>query len=162
MIRSGSCTSDLAITTFCWLPPESSTTFMAFPVERTLSFSTHELPILSASRRDRKKRPPGNAVAHRLVMQDDLAAVKEVALEHAGDDLECLGAAGADQAEHAGDLSGEHRKRVILDHRRHFEVLHREHPRAGGPHRGLARAIERVRQIAPDHRLHDPGTADFR
>src|SRR6185437_15391205 len=27
MMRSGSCTSDLAITTFCWLPPESSTTF---------------------------------------------------------------------------------------------------------------------------------------
>src|SRR6202021_4202570 len=96
-----------------------------------------------------------NAVAHRLVVQDDLAAVKEIALEHAGDDLESLGAAGADQAEYPGDLSCEHRKRIILDHRRHFEVLHREHPRAGGPPRGLTRAIERIRKIAPDHRLHD-------
>ncbi len=60
--------------------------------------------------------------------------MEEIALEHAGDDLERLGAAGADQAEHAGDLAGEHRQRIVLHHRRHLQVLHREHPRAGRPH----------------------------
>ena len=79
---------------------------------------------------DRRRR---HAVAHRLVVQHDLAAVEEVALEHAGDDLEGLGAARADQAEHAGDLPGEDRQRVVPHHRRHLEVLHGQHARAGRP-----------------------------
>ena len=72
-----------------------------------------------------------HAVAHRLVAQQHLAAVEEVALQHAGDDLEGLGAAGADQAEDAGDLAGEDRERVVPHHRRHVQVLHRQHALAG-------------------------------
>ena len=68
-----------------------------------------------------------------ITVSEDLAAVEEVALQHAGYDLEGLGAAGADQAEYAGDLPGEHRQRIVLHHRRHLEILHREHARAGRP-----------------------------
>src|SRR6202008_95496 len=42
------------------------------------------------------RRRGRHAVAHRLVVQQDLAAVEEVALEHAGDDLERFGAPRAD------------------------------------------------------------------
>ncbi len=106
-------------------------------------------------------RGGGNAVAHWLAVQDHFAAVEEIPLQNTGDDLEGLGAAGADQAEHPGDLSGEYRERIVLNHRRHLEVLYGQHPLAGRPHTGLARAIERVRQIAPDHRLHDAGAVEI-
>ena len=62
-----------------------------------------------------------------LSLEKNLAAVEEVALQHARDDLERLRPARADQAEHAGDLAGEHRQRIVLHHRRHLQVLHREH-----------------------------------
>ena len=88
--------------------------------------------------------------------------MEEIALEHAGDDLERFGPAGADKAEHAGDLPGEHGQRIVLHHRRHFEVLHRQHARAGGPHRRLAHAVERIGEIASDHRLDDARAVEFR
>ena len=34
--------------------------------------------------------------------------------------------------------------------------MHRQDPLAGGTHVGLPRAVQRVREIAADHRLHDP------
>jgi len=41
---SCSCTSDLAITSFCWLPPDSSITFTSLLIARTLSSSLQRVP----------------------------------------------------------------------------------------------------------------------
>jgi hypothetical protein len=81
--------------------------------------------------------------------------MEEVALEDAGHHLEGLGAARAHQAEHARDLSGEDRQRVVLDHRRHAQVLDGEHALARRTHLLLASGIQRLGQVAPDHGLDD-------
>ena len=107
-------------------------------------------------------RRRGHAKTHRLVVQEDLAAMEEVALQNARDDLERLGPAGADEAEHAGDLAGEDGERIVLHHRRHLEVLHRQHALAGLAHGRLAHAIERMGQVAADHRLDDARAVEFR
>ena len=81
--------------------------------------------------------------------------MEEVALDQPGHHLEGLGAARAHQAEHARDLAREHRQRVVLDHRRHAQVAHRQQALALRPHVGLLLPVERLREIAPHHRLHD-------
>ena len=96
-----------------------------------------------------------NEIADRLVVQKDFAAIHDVSLDHTGDDLEGLGASGTDQAEHAGDLPGENRQRVVFHHRRHAQVLDRQYALPCGSHGGFALAIKGLRQIASDHRLND-------
>ena len=56
---------------------------------------------------------PRRAVADRPLVEPDAAAMEEVALQHAADDLHRLGAAGADQAEEAGHLAGKTEKEVL-------------------------------------------------
>ena len=170
MIRRGCCTSPLPITTFCWLPPESSTTLASSLMARIaqrfrpLAGQGGHLPHadigkpLETGREqagieilgDRHgleeafdlavlgdiddavlHRLAGHIVAHRPAVELDVAAVQEIALVDAGDDLEGLGAAGADQAEHAGDLAGEDRERVVAHHRAMRDVLHRQELVAG-------------------------------
>ena len=97
-----------------------------------------------------------HAVAHRPSVEPHLAAVEEVALQHAGDDLRRLGAPRADQAEDAGDLSGEDREGRVAHDVAHREVLHAQHLLAGRPHRPvLVRAVELAGQRAADHGAHD-------
>src|SRR4029079_854821 len=47
-----------------------------------------------------------NKITYRLVVQQHLATIHNVSLDHPCDDLEGLGASGTDQAEYAGDLTG--------------------------------------------------------
>ncbi len=88
--------------------------------------------------------------------------MEEVALQDARDDLEGFGPPGADKAEDAGDLSGEDRERIVFHHRRHFQVLHRQHALADRAHGRLAHAVETLRQVAPDHRLDNARAIEFR
>ena len=57
---SGSCTSDLAITTFCWLPPDSSITFTSLPMARTLSSRLQCSPTERAFTPDTSPRAPAS------------------------------------------------------------------------------------------------------
>ena len=50
MMSSGSCTSDLAMTAFCWFPPDSSMTRAPLLTARTCSDFTHLSPTVSTSR----------------------------------------------------------------------------------------------------------------
>ena len=90
----------------------------------------------------RRRAARGSAPA---CLELDLAAVEEVALDHARDDLEGLGPAGADQAEDAGDLARIDRKELLLHHRRHGAY---SAPTARAARRGrtvvLRRAVELV------------------
>ena len=65
---------------------------------------------------DRWLRLPDSARGIKL----DLAAVKHVALDHAGYDFGGLVATRADEAEHSGDLAGKDRE-GCSDHRAHRE-----------------------------------------
>src|SRR6516162_1867013 len=155
MISFGFCTSDLAITTFCWLPPESSmmrafpsiaridsasiqvlASVRAFAIETILSgltpLASSPVWMLPADRHGFEEafelaifadvddavahRLPRHAIANLLAIEPHVAAVEQVALDHAGDDFHHLGAAGADQAEDAGDLPRIDRERRVAHH----------------------------------------------
>ena len=49
MISSGSWTSDLEITSFCWLPPESSIAFTSWPMARIARRLIQRMPTSPAS-----------------------------------------------------------------------------------------------------------------
>ena len=57
---------------------------------------------------------------------------------------------------------GEHRQRVVLHHRRHAQILHRQHALPCGRTAGLALAVQRLRQVAADHRLNDARAIEIR
>ena len=156
MISLGFCTSDLAITTFCWLPPESSMMRALPSMARTLrridpglgqlrvsirhrydlervgagcyrrrsrcfrrsTWSRRSLrPCGPRSRRRCRRAPPAAARdSAPACPRTAPAAMEQVALQHACDDLHHLGAAGADQAEDAGDLPGIDRERRVAHH----------------------------------------------
>ena len=65
------------------------------------------------------------AKAYRVALELDAAAMKKIALEHAGDDFGGLGPARSDQAEGAGDLSSIDGERCVSRHAAHGEVFDR-------------------------------------
>ena len=79
--------------------------------------------------------------------------MKEVALDDARDDSGGLRAPRADKPKHAGDLSGENRKRRVPHHVLHRQVLYAEDLFSGRPHpRVVARAtIKFIAQRPADH-----------
>src|SRR6202030_2512380 len=106
-------------------------------------------------------RLPRHPIAYLLALQPHVAAVEQVALDHAGDDFHHLGAAGADQSEDAGDLPGIDRERRVAHHAAAGEVLHAQHPAAVRPRRALGGAVQRGAEAAADHRLDQPLAIEF-
>src|ERR1700728_2453415 len=104
-----------------------------------------------------------HAVAHGAAVELDLAAVQHVALEHAGDDLGGLRAPRADKAEHAGNLTGEDRKRRVAHHRSHGEILDAQHLASALADRSGfgVNAIDFAGQIASDHRPDNRATVEI-
>ena len=103
---------------------------------------------------DRGARRP---VTHRSIAQPDVAAMKGVALDDAGDDSRRLRPPRADQAEDARDLPGENRKRCVAHLVLHRQIFHAEDFGAGRSPRGArARpAIELVGERSSDHVADD-------
>src|SRR5262249_29324515 len=97
-----------------------------------------------------------HAVSHRTVAQPDLAAVEEIALRDAGDDLGDFGATRADEAEHAGDLASVDRERGVSHDRAHRNVLHAQHLIADRARllAGVA-AVERAGKRTANHGADD-------
>ena len=93
-----------------------------------------------------------HAVADRLAAQPDGAAVDEIALERAIDDLGDFGPARPDQAGDAHHLAGIDRERHVLDDHAHGDVFDREHLLAAVTG-VLPAAIDRLRHLAADHVL---------
>src|SRR6185437_6732937 len=96
-------------------------------------------------------------VADRSAAQLDGAAIDQVTLQGAKDDLGDLGAAGANQAGDADDLAGIDRERHVLDHGPHGDVFHRQHlfaPLAPALGVAILVGIMGLRDVAADHVAH--------
>ena len=69
----------------------------------------------------------GHPVADRFAAQIDHAAIDQIALQRAENDLGDLRASGPDQAGDADNFAGINRQRHILHHRTHRHVLDDQH-----------------------------------
>src|SRR6185312_9337009 len=121
-----------------------------------------DLPVFGHIDDAVQHRPPGHAIADRPAVQLDFPAMKEIAFQHAGDDLHHFGAAGPDQSEKAGDLTCEYRKGRVADRGARREIFNADHPVAIWPGRPFDVAVQRLGQVATDHRLNNLFAGEIR